>query len=239
MANPVRPDVINPETDNPDPVRHGLARPDLARPNLTRPDPVRSDPIRPDLVIKLGGSLWGSSALADTVEMIARSPLAVVVVPGGGPLADAVRSAQAQLQITDAIAHRLAILSLNQMAIVIAARHARCVLVETLDEIDDAMNAGRVPVWQPYHVQHDDDTIPADWNVTSDALAARLAERIGCSAVALIKSCAIPAGLTAAAAAGQGIADPVFADVVARAGLQPEFYGPGDMTALSSRLACQ
>ncbi|MBX9924754.1 MAG: uridylate kinase [Hyphomicrobiaceae bacterium] len=197
-----------------------------------------ADRVGPALVVKLGGSLSEERRLAGIVDLIVCARYPVVVVPGGGVLADAVRGAQRDLQISDALAHRLAILSLHQMALVISARHGRFELVETIDEVAAALVAGQVPVWQPYRLQHDDATIPADWTVTSDALAARLAERMGCGQVALVKSCVIEAGLTAAAAAERGITDPVFADIVARAGLRPEFYGPGDEARLAERLWC-
>jgi len=197
-----------------------------------------ADRVGPALVVKLGGSLAETRRLSALVEMISRARYPIVVVPGGGMLADGVREAQRGLQITDALAHRLALLSLHQMALVVAARHSRFGLVETVDDIAAALVTGQIPVWMPYRLQQSDDTIPADWTTTSDALAARLAERMGCGQVALIKSCDITPGLTADAAAERGITDPVFAAIVARAGLNYAFYGPGDEAKLAERLWC-
>lgn len=194
------------------------------------------DRVGPALVLKVGGSLAETRRLPAVLSLIIRARYPVVLVPGGGMLADGVRAAQSDLQISDALAHRLAILSLHQMGHVLAARHGRFHLVETIEEIADALVNGLVPVWMPYRLQADDTTIPADWTSTSDALSARLAERMGCGQVALLKSCEIPRGLSLAAAVDAGITDPVFPVVVTRSGLHWTLYGPGDEADLADRL---
>lgn len=196
------------------------------------------DAVGPAIVVKLGGSLAETRRLPAVTDIVARARYPVVVVPGGGMLADGVRAAQSDLQVSDDLAHRLALLSLHQMALVIASRHARFELVETLPEIAAALLDGAVPVWMPYRLQHDDETLPADWTVTSDALSARLAERMACGQVALVKSCGTPAGLSLSEVTSRGIADPAFGQIVTRARLSWELYGPGDELRLADRLQC-
>ena len=190
----------------------------------------------PALVLKLGGSLAESGRLTGLINIVVRATLPVVVVPGGGPFADAVRAAQPQLQLTDALAHRCALLAMHQMGLVIAARHPRFVLAGTLEDIARALVTGAIPVWLPYALQHDDDTLPAGWTATSDALAARLAERMGGASVALVKSCAVCESATLEDMTIEGIVDPVFAKVVMRARLSWAVYGAGDEGRLADRL---
>ena len=159
-----------------------------------------------------------------------------VIVPGGGPFADTVRGVQPHLQFTDMIAHRIALLAMHQMGHVIAALNLRFALAASLDEIGAFLAAGRIPVWMPYALQSNDETLPADWTVTSDALAARLAERLGGAPVALVKSCPVPAAPALDQLAAQGVTDPVFSAIVTRAGLDWRIYGSGDEAALASRL---
>lgn len=192
--------------------------------------------VGPALVLKLGGSLAESRRLTGLAEIVAGCRAPVVVVPGGGPFADGVRAAQAPLGLTDALAHRVALLAMHQMGLVIAARHPRFVTAETLEEIARVLVAGAIPVWLPFALQHADDAVPADWTATSDALAARLAERMGCGAVALVKSCAVPAGETLTGLTASGIVDPVFGQIVTRARLSWTLYGAGDEGALAQRL---
>ena len=59
------------------------------------------------LVVKLGGSLAETGRLQAIIDIVAHATLPVVIVPGGGPFADAVRTIQPQLQIPDALAHKL------------------------------------------------------------------------------------------------------------------------------------
>ena len=194
-----------------------------------------SSPAKP-LVLKLGGSLAESRRLAGLIDIVVAATAAVVVVPGGGPFADAVRTIQPQLGLTDALSHRLALLAMHQMGHVIAARHPRFAPAETLADIATALVAGAIPVWLPYSLQHDDESLPADWTATSDAMAARLAERLGSGAVALVKSCAVPKGATLDDVTAAGIADPVFGHIVRRAGLEWAIYGTDDQQLLADRL---
>jgi aspartokinase-like uncharacterized kinase len=194
------------------------------------------DAVGPALVLKLGGSLTETRRLTAIADIVARASYPTVIVPGGGILADSVRSAQRELQVSDSLAHRLALLSLNQMAFVISARHPRFELAASLRDIADILVEGAIPVWLPFELQASDDTLPADWTTTSDALAARLAERMGCGQVALVKSCPIPADATLAWATTEGVTDPMFQAVVQRAGLRWALYGPGDEANLAERL---
>jgi hypothetical protein len=109
---------------------------------------------------------------------------------------------------------------------------------ELLRDIARALLDGSVPVWMPYRLQHDDLGLPADWGATSDALAARLAERMGCGQVALVKSCPVNATADLDQLAQDGITDPTFASVVRRAGLKWAVYGAGDEGAVAARLGC-
>jgi 5-(aminomethyl)-3-furanmethanol phosphate kinase len=188
------------------------------------------------LVVKVGGSLAESGRLTRVLEVIARAEVPVVLVPGGGPFADAVRTIQPLLGLNDALCHQLALLAMHQMGLVIAAHGSRYTTAESISDITRELANGNIPVWLPSSLQRDDTTLPADWTVTSDALAARLAERLGNASVALIKSCLIPAGTTLVSATQQGLVDPVFATVVARARLTSTLFGAGDNDQLAESL---
>src|SRR5262245_66659128 len=68
------------------------------------------------VVVKLGGSVIRSGELAAWLDAIASAPHPVVVVPGGGALADEVRSCQAALGFGDRAAHRMALLAMDRLA---------------------------------------------------------------------------------------------------------------------------
>lgn len=189
------------------------------------------------IVLKLGGSLCETGKLADVIALVAASRRPLVIVPGGGPFADAVRALQQDQGFDDATAHGLALLALNETAkMMFALAPDRLAPAETLAEIEGVLAGGRIPVWLPYKLSVGDEAIPHDWSATSDALAARLAERLGGLAVVLVKSADAPFGLKPQAHADSGLVDPVFPQIVERAGLPWGILGPGGRTHLAELL---
>ncbi len=170
------------------------------------------------LVLKIGGSLAKSGQLSGVLEMVARSTRRIVIVPGGGSYADLVRQEQATLGYSDAEAHRRAILAMHRMAAEWIDMQPRLASAETVQEIRAGWQRHMVPVWLPARMVLGDLSLPEDWSVTSDALAARLSECLGRVPVVLVKSLRVPRSARADALAAQGIVDPVFAKIVARSG---------------------
>jgi len=187
------------------------------------------------LVLKLGGSLAPSARLQPLLALIARAQRPVIIVPGGGLFADAVRTIQRQLPFPDQTAHLMALLAMEQMALHIASLHPRTLGCRTVPDFAKALQTRHIPVWLPYDLQHDDASLPADWTVTSDALAARLAERLEAS-VALVKSCPVPQDAGLDRLTDLGIVDPLFAPIVRRTHLTWGVYGSSDEPLLAKRL---
>lgn len=185
------------------------------------------------IVVKLGGSLARGVELKRWARIVARATHPVIVVPGGGTFANAVREAQSVHRFDDVAAHRMAILAMHQTALLLCALERRFTAAQSLADIRSALAVGRVPVWLPLAMADRDGAIPTDWSITSDGLAARLAERIRAKAVCLVKSRNVEAGLDADALARRGIVDETFAAIVARAGLSWRVFGPGEETTLS------
>ncbi|MGQ0672148.1 MAG: amino acid kinase family protein [Hyphomicrobium sp.] len=187
----------------------------------------RSDTSSP-LVLKIGGSLAASSRLDLILRAVERASRPVVIVPGGGPFADAVRQSQAALGYDDRTAHRMALLAMHQMAEVLCGKFAALQRVHSNAEMRQAWQERWVPIWFPFTLMSNDHAVPLDWSVTSDGLAARLAEVLGDVPVVLVKSCAVPASADAAELARRGIVDLAFADIVARAELDWRVLGCDD-----------
>jgi hypothetical protein len=156
------------------------------------------------VVVKLGGSLLADriqfeAALLAIAEMGRRQRL--LIVPGGGPFADAVRDVDSRIGVSSDASHWMAILAMDQYAHVIAERLAGATIVtdpagmQTLDQ-------GRVAVLAPFRWLRDADPLPHSWDVTSDSIAAWVAGQVGADQLIVIK----PAG-----AKGDRLVDPCFA----------------------------
>ena len=141
-------------------------------------------------LFKVGGSLLAQGERLDAVlaEIVTASrDVAVIVVPGGGPFADAVRDVDRRLGLSDDAAHWMAVLAMDQYAHVIASRLEGGTLVSEADEIEPVLNAGRIPVLAPYRWLRDVDPLPHSWDVTSDSIAAWVAGQVGAHRLVLIK----------------------------------------------------
>lgn len=143
-----------------------------------------------DAVIKVGGSLLhDQDALSRTIsaiELLAASH-AIVVVPGGGPFADAVRVVDARHALSSDDAHWMAILGMEQFAVMLASSIRHAELVHDRDDIARARARRRIPVLAPYRWLRESDPLPHSWDVTSDSIAAWFAIEIGARQLVLIK----------------------------------------------------
>jgi probable H4MPT-linked C1 transfer pathway protein len=157
-----------------------------------------SDPTSPaprlkcvDTVIKVGGSLLQHVEHLDRV-LHATADLArtrrVLVVPGGGPFADAVRDVGHRLRIDDDAAHWMAVLAMDQFAHLLVSRVDGSVVVASADQVESAFAAGRVPVLAPSKWLQAADPLPHTWDVTSDSIAAWAAIELRASRLILVKA---------------------------------------------------
>jgi hypothetical protein len=185
------------------------------------------------IVVKLGGSLAESGRLSSILDIVSRAQASTVIVPGGGVFADAVRAAQAELGFSVAAAHAMALLAMHQTGLMLAALDVRLRPAESLAAIRRELARGRIPVWLPYKLTLGDRLVPADWTATSDALAARLAERLGRASVVLVKSCRVPADAPITALSRSGIVDGAFGGIVKRGALDWRVLGAGDEAELA------
>jgi probable H4MPT-linked C1 transfer pathway protein len=157
-----------------------------------------------EMVVKLGGGVLADSAafasVLNAIGDVARSRR-LLIVPGGGPFADAVREVDRREPLSDDAAHWMAILAMDQYAELIASRLGGSALVWSPDEIRDAIDAGTIPVVAPSRWLRDADPLPHTWEVTSDSIAAWVAGALGATQLVLVK----PPG-----ARGDAMVDPYF-----------------------------
>ena len=182
-------------------------------------------------VVKLGGSLAVSDALKNWLQALAGCTGDVVVVPGGGPFADAVRAAQPKMGFDDQAAHRMALIAMEQYGHALVSLGAGLVLADTVSAIRRIVREGRVPVWAPVPMALGAKDIPCSWDMTADSLAAWLAGKIGARRVLLVKQVDVSGPLAVHDLAPRGIVDPLFPRFLAAAGAEASVAGPHDHAA--------
>jgi 5-(aminomethyl)-3-furanmethanol phosphate kinase len=143
-----------------------------------------------DGVVKMGGSLLKEEGmLAVAIAALERlAPIrTLLVVPGGGPFADTVREMDRRLSLPADDAHWMAILGMEQFALLLAARLRNAELVYHPGDIASAHSRGLLPVLAPYRWLREADPLPHSWDVTSDSIAAWVAAAVGARHLILIK----------------------------------------------------
>ena len=162
-----------------------------------------------DVVVKVGGGLLADIETFDGVLAVvaaAARSCHLVVVPGGGSFADAIRAVDRRIGLPDTAAHWMAVLAMDQHAHLITSRLTGAALVAEPREIAAAIDAGHIPVLAPSRWLREADPLPHSWDVTSDSIAAWVAGRLCARRLVLVK----PPGVGATAE----VVDPYFTRAV-------------------------
>jgi 5-(aminomethyl)-3-furanmethanol phosphate kinase len=183
-------------------------------------------------VIKLGGSHAFAPHLKDWILAVAAQAGRIVVVPGGGPFADAVRDAQVRMGFDDGAAHRMALLAMEQYGCALASGRREFSTAGSQAAIGRALEVKQVPVWLPTRMVLAAD-IAASWEVTSDSLAAWLTAKLGARRLLLVKHVdARAAAVRVQELVTRGIVDPAFPRFLP-AQTPAYMLGPDDHAALA------
>ena len=187
------------------------------------------------VIVKIGGSVANERSRLRALlrDLADAAPGGIVVVPGGGVFADAVREAQCRLGFDDGLAHRLALDAMSAMAQAFRALEPRLRMADDLTAIRRAWRGGAVPVWQAAALRDGHPDIQESWDVTSDSLAVWLATQLGAERCVLVKSSmAAPEG-TPARWARSGLVDAAFPRFAAAFGGEVLIHGTdsGDIGA--------
>jgi aspartokinase-like uncharacterized kinase len=143
----------------------------------------------PDAVIKIGGSLERASSLEMVCEEIHQlgRDYRLLVVPGGGDFANQVRKSSLRHPLNDTTAHRMALLAMDQYGMMLGNLIASGEPVTELSSIRQKIAAGKISVLLPFSLLDTADPLPHSWEVTSDTIAAYVAQSVGCRRLVLLK----------------------------------------------------
>jgi 5-(aminomethyl)-3-furanmethanol phosphate kinase len=136
-------------------------------------------------VVKVGGGLAreaGDDALRALCAAIGEAGRRhrLLMVPGGGEFADAVRSHDRRFGLRPETAHRMAILAMDQFGWLLSE-----LIPGAIRSAEARPAAGRTTVLLPAALELDG--LPASWKVTSDSIAAWVAGKAGAGRLVLVK----------------------------------------------------
>lgn len=188
-------------------------------------------------IVKLGGSLAGDPLLPDWLDMLSDCGRGrVVIVPGGGPFADRVREAQQHWEFDDAAAHRMSILAMEQYGHMLVGLCPALTPAAAPSRLFAVLKGAGVAVWLPSLMLADAEAVPQNWSITSDSLAAWLAQQISAQALVLVKSCPVPQQADSTELARLGIVDPAFPEFTRRGCFASYVMSPDDGPRLRQML---
>jgi 5-(aminomethyl)-3-furanmethanol phosphate kinase len=140
----------------------------------------------PLVVVKIGGGLLRGEGLqglrracSEAIEMAAYRP--VLVVPGGGPFADAVRAVDAQVGLADDVAHALALRAMDQLGVLLAP------LLPGAELLTGLVAPRALAVLQAAAAFGGRPEVPQSWAASSDSLAVLAAAAVGAEEAVLLK----------------------------------------------------
>jgi 5-(aminomethyl)-3-furanmethanol phosphate kinase len=175
-------------------------------------------------VVKVGGSLFDWPELPDRLvaylEMrrLADHAEHTVLIAGGGPAANWIRTLDQIHRLGDVAADRLALHSLDLTAAFLAEILPESLKVDRLETLKTACRSRSSTILAPRQALAEIESsgmspLPASWDVTSDAVAARIAAYIEARSLVLLKSAPLPEGATREDAARLGLIDPILPSV--------------------------
>lgn len=170
----------------------------------------------PGSVVKVGGSLFDLPDLGPRLrKWLAERPAGeVLLIPGGGPVADVIREYDRRHALGEERAHWLALAALALNARFLACLLPGAIVIPHVDALVTDRLQGRIAILDPDAFAHADEgqpgCLPHRWTVTSDSFAARAAQLAGAEELILLKSVSLPAGIDWAEAVERRLVDAYF-----------------------------
>jgi len=139
-----------------------------------------ADPV----VVKIGGGLLRGGSVTTVLEAcreVAAMPGPVLVVPGGGPFAEAVRAADVQVGLPEPVTHAMALAAMDQFGTILGE------LLPGATRTRELTRPAGLTLLVAAAAFDGRPDVPQSWDVTSDSLAVLAAAAIGAREAILLK----------------------------------------------------
>ncbi|MDP8234256.1 MAG: hypothetical protein P9M06_05595 [Candidatus Saelkia tenebricola] len=143
------------------------------------------------ILIKIGGSLFKKSptVLSKLCKIIYKlsKEYKIIVIPGGGGLADHIRILQRKFEFSDNKSHWMAIMAMDINGMLISEENKNFELVRTIPECKRSLNKKNIPIFLPYNFLKKINSLPENWEVTSDSIALVISHFLDTDYIILLK----------------------------------------------------
>ena len=130
-----------------------------------------------EAVLKVGGSLADDIAsltrLCQELSALAKAHR-IAIVPGGGEFADTIRKFDKTYGLSNTVAHKMAILAMDQYGFLLSDITPKSYVSHSLKEVSNSAK-GMLPILLPSKLMFREDPLEHSWDVTSDTIAAYIA----------------------------------------------------------------
>ena len=109
----------------------------------------------------------------------------IILIPGGGTLANFIRKVYRKLKFTEELAHWMGIVSMNYNGLELNKKFPKFEITEDftrLKKLDKSLS-----IFLPYEFLKENDKLPHSWDVTSDSISLFIANELGLNECFLIK----------------------------------------------------
>ena len=141
-----------------------------------------------EAVLKIGGSLVEDPVslfrLSKELSDLAKTHR-IVVVPGGGEFADIVRRLDKTYELSKTVAHKLAILAMDQYGLFLSEIIPASYVSHDIEEISNSVK-GTIGVFLPSKLMFLKDPLEHSWDVTSDSITAYIASMLDAKKFVLV-----------------------------------------------------
>jgi 5-(aminomethyl)-3-furanmethanol phosphate kinase len=141
-----------------------------------------------EAVLKVGGSLAENAdslaRLCQELSFLAKE-YKIAVVPGGGEFADTVRKFDRTYGLSDVVAHKMAILAMDQYGLLLSDVTPNSYVSYSLKENSKHVK-GKLLIFLPSQLMFREDPLENSWDVTSDTIAAYIADLMHAKKLVLV-----------------------------------------------------
>ena len=148
------------------------------------------------IIVKIGGKILEDkenlqSTIAQLRELLKKKIVQnVLIIPGGGSLANFVRKIDAKLNIGDDLSHWMAILAMDYNGMELSKKISSIDYIndfKLLQQLINEKQKRQILIFGPFNYLYKEDILPHSWEVTSDSITLLLANRLKLNTCYLIK----------------------------------------------------